>query len=178
MKNFNADQLKKLEYLAYIVSVIVFLIVIFMRKIHVNSSIDFSFLPGIYSTLNTICAVLLIIGVKAIKDHKKELHRKLMTTAFIISGVFLLLYVLYHITTPETKFCNETSWLRAIYFILLITHIVLAGISFPFIIFTFLRGYTEQFDRHKRLAKWIFPIWLYVCITGPICYLLLYPCCK
>ena len=123
MKKFTDSDIRKYDLFAYIASVIVFLLIVFMRKIHFESSIDFRI------------------------------------------TVFLRMYVLYHITNSDTKFCRQDSIVRLIYFFILITHIVLAAISFPFIIFTFIRGYTEQFERHKKLAYWVFPVWLYVCIT-------------
>ncbi|MBK7467241.1 MAG: DUF420 domain-containing protein [Saprospiraceae bacterium] len=176
MKKFTDSDIRKYDLFAYIASVIVFLLIVFMRKIHFESSIDFRILPAIYSSLNAIAAILLILAYRAIKNKNVELHRRLMTTAIVISTVFLMMYVLYHITNSDTKFCRQDSIVRLIYFFILITHIVLAAISFPFIIFTFIRGYTEQFERHKKLAYWVFPVWLYVCITGPICYLMLFPC--
>ncbi len=176
MKKYSESQIKTMDYLAYAASAIVFLLVVFMRKIHFETSIDFRILPMIYSILNAIAAFILVFAYRAIKSGNVILHQKLMTTAIVISTVFLMLYVLYHVTNADTKFCKTDSVVRAIYFFILITHIILAAISFPFIIFTFIRGYAGQFDKHKKLAYWVFPIWLYVCITGPICYLMLYPC--
>ncbi|MDQ3140904.1 MAG: DUF420 domain-containing protein [Bacteroidota bacterium] len=148
-----------------------------MRKIHIDSSIDFSFLPAVYSSLNAFCAVILIIAYIHIRKGKIDTHRRLMKTAVIISSLFLFGYVLYHTTTPETLFCKQGP-IRTIYFILLISHVILAAVSFPFVVFTFIRGLTGQVARHKKLARWVFPIWLYVCISGPLCYVLLYPCYK
>ena len=94
-----------------------------------------------------------------------------------LSLLFLLSYVAYHTTTEETKYCAEGA-IRYVYFFLLITHVVLAGIIFPFILFTFVRAVTGQFDRHKKLAKYVYPLWLYVAITGPVLFLMLMPCYK
>ena len=99
----------------------------------------------------------------------------MMIIALSLSAAFLLMYVLYHITTPEVKYCGEGA-IRTIYFLLLITHVVLAAVSFPFILFTFVRGYTMQVEKHKAMAKYVFWIWLYVSLTGPIVYLMLRPC--
>jgi putative membrane protein len=90
------------------------------------------------------------------------------------SALFLLSYVLYHFTTPETRFGGE-GVIRYIYFFILITHIILAALTLPFILLTFNRAYTDQFDRHRKMARWVFPLWLYVAVTGPICYLMLKP---
>jgi putative membrane protein len=82
--------------------------------------------------------------------------------------------VSYHFTTPETKF-GGTGTLKTVYFILLISHIILAAVSFPFILFTWIYGFTNQVQKHRRMAKYVFPVWLYVAVTGPICYLMLRP---
>jgi len=119
----------------------------------------------------------LIIAYWHIKNRRIVQHQKIMTSAMLTSFIFLLCYVLYHITTPETMYCKE-GVIRYVYFFLLISHVILAAISFPFVLFTFVRGYTRQDEAHKKMARWIFPIWLYVCITGPLCYLMLYPCYK
>jgi len=116
-----------------------------------------------------------MIGYVQIRKKNKENHQRYMTMAMIMSLIFLILYVTYHITTPETLYCGK-GFLRIIYFLLLISHIVLAAVSFPLILITYVRGYLDKTTEHRRLARWVFPIWLYVCITGPICYLMLRPC--
>ena len=92
----------------------------------------------------------------------------------VCSALFLLCYVAYHFTTPETKFGGEGS-IRIVYFVLLISHIVLAAVSFPLILFTWIFGFTGQVTRHRKFSKITFPMWLYVAITGPACYLMLRP---
>jgi putative membrane protein len=167
---------KKLNRYAWLFSAAVFLLVLFMRRIRLDLGVDLSFLPAVYSVLNTITFVLLLLAFYFIR-YKKNVaaHQRLMTGAVILSGLFLILYVLYHITNAETSFCQQGS-IRTIYFFLLITHIILAAIILPFILFTYIRAYTAQFARHKRLARWVWPIWLYVALTGPVIYLLLLPC--
>ncbi len=172
---WSDKSIKRINNTATGLSIIILLFVVFMRKIHLDLSMDFSFLPKVYSTLNTICAIVLISAYIQIRKGNIQNHKKLMTTAIIISFVFLLCYVLYHITSEEVKFCG-TGAIRIFYFVLLISHIVLSGISFPFILFTYIRGLTDQVQRHKRMAKIIFPIWLYICMSGPLCYILIYPC--
>ena len=162
---------------AYCISIVVLTVVILMRKIHIDTRVDFSFLPPVYSLLNLVCAIILIFALRAIKSKNVLLHKKLVTIALLVSTAFLMMYVLYHITTPETKYCGD-GLKRIIYFILLISHVILAGASFPFILFTYVRGLTEQFERHKKMARWVYWIWLYICISGPICYLFLMPCYK
>ncbi len=167
---------KKLNRVAWVLSIIVFALVVSMRRFKVDSSIDFSFLPAVYSTLNFVTFLLLLGGFYFIRCRKDmAVHRKFMQSALITSVLFLLGYVVYHITTPETLFCQEGS-IRYVYFFLLITHIVLAAVILPFILFTFIRAYTGQYARHKKMARWVYPLWLYVAATGPILYLMLLPC--
>jgi putative membrane protein len=167
---------KKLNRYAWVFSAAVFLLVLFMRRIKVDVGVELSFLPAVYSVLNTITFFLLLLAFYFIK-YKKDVptHQKLMSGAVLLSGLFLILYVLYHITSAETLFCQE-GLIRNVYFVLLISHIVLAAIILPFILFTYIRAYTAQFPRHKKLARWVWPLWLYVALTGPVIYLLLLPC--
>ena len=98
-----------------------------------------------------------------------------MQIAILGSALFLILYVLYHFTSTETSYCGEGNW-RYVYFFILITHIVLAAVILPFILFTYIRAYIGDFSRHKKLAKRVWPLWVYVSMTGPIVYLMLRPC--
>lgn len=165
---------KKLNRWAYVVSAVVLLLVGLMRRVKIDLGIDFSFLPPFHASLNTICAFLLLLALWYIKNGQVEMHRKTIYSAMACSALFLLSYVLYHFTTPETRYGGE-GIMRAVYFFILITHVVLAAVILPFVLFTFTRAYTGQFDRHKKMARWVFPLWLYVAITGPICYLMLKP---
>lgn len=172
----NTALAKKLNLYATIVSAVVLLLVATMRQIpRLDLGIDFSFLPAVYSFMNLLAAVFLILALNYIRQKKVEQHRKMMFVALSMSFLFLLMYVLYHITTPEIKYCGEGA-MRTVYFLLLITHVVLAAVSFPFILFTFIRGYTMQVEKHKKMARWVYWVWLYVSITGPVVYLMLRPC--
>ena len=171
----NKSLEKKLNTLSWIVSIVVFLVVVMMRRIKIDTDIDFTFLPPLYSALNGITAVLLIIALMYIKKGMAQQHRKVMTAALITSMLFLVCYVIYHITTPETTYCQEGA-IRYVYFTLLISHIVLAAVILPFILFTYIRAFTNQFERHKAIARWVFPLWLYVAASGPVIYLMLRPC--
>ena len=172
----NLQLAKKLNTYAVIVSAAVLILVASMRQIpRLDLGIDFSFLPAIYSVTNALVAAFLIRALLFIKQKRIAEHKKMITTALFLSAAFLLMYVLYHITTPEIKYCGEGT-IRTVYFLLLITHVVLAAISFPFILFTYIRGFTMQVEKHKAMSKYVFWIWLYVSITGPIVYLMLRPC--
>jgi putative membrane protein len=165
---------KKLNTLAYVVSVVVLLLVGLMRRVKIETDIDFGFLPPVHASLNALTAVILVVAFIHIKNGRVEQHRKAIYAAMFTSALFLLSYVLYHFTTPETRFGGE-GVIRYIYFFILITHIILAALTLPFILLTFNRAYTDQFDRHRKMARWVFPLWLYVAVTGPICYLMLKP---
>jgi len=133
-----------------------------------------SFLPAIYATINGITAVVLIAGVLAIKNGKRKLHQRLMTSAIALSVVFLVMYVAYHMTTDSTKFGGE-GIIKSVYFFILISHILLSIAVIPLVMITYVRALAEKFDRHKKIAKITFPIWLYVAITGVIVYLMISP---
>jgi putative membrane protein len=133
-----------------------------------------SFLPRIYATINGITAVVLVAGVLAIKNGKTQLHKQLMTTAIALSVVFLVMYVAYHMTTDSTKFGGE-GMIRNVYFIILITHIILSIAVIPLVMITYVRALAQKFDKHKKIAKITFPIWLYVAVTGVIVYLMISP---
>ncbi|MCF8279927.1 MAG: DUF420 domain-containing protein [Bacteroidales bacterium] len=165
---------KKLNLVAWAVTIVVLLLVSLMHRFHLETSINFKFLPAVYSGLNALTAISLVAGLYFIKNKQKEKHEKAMTLAMFLSLLFLLGYVLYHVTNADTKFLGE-GWIRPVYFFLLITHIVLAAVIFPFILFTYIRAFTGQFARHKKMARWVYWFWLYVAVTGPILYLMIKP---
>lgn len=133
-----------------------------------------TFLPPIYATINAITAILLVLAFFAIKNKKIALHKKLMTTAIFASVVFLVMYVAYHMTSDSTKFGGEGG-VKYVYYFILITHIVLSIIVIPFVLTTYVRAITNNFERHKKIARITFPIWLYVAVTGVIVYIMIAP---
>jgi putative membrane protein len=135
---------------------------------------DLSFLPPIYATLNGFTAVFLVTAVVAIKNGNRKLHEALMKTNISLSAAFLVMYVLYHMTSDSTPFGGEGS-IRYVYYFILITHILLSICVIPMVLFTYLRAWLGNFERHKALAKFTFPIWLYVAVTGVIVYLMISP---
>ena len=165
---------KRLNRWAYVVSAVVLLLVGLMRRVKFDLGVDFSFLPPLHASLNALCAVILVVALWHIKNGRVQQHRQAIYAAMVCSALFLISYVLYHFTTPETRY-GGVGAMRTVYFSLLITHVVLAAIILPFVLFTFTRAYTGQYERHKKMARWVFPIWLYVAISGPICYLMLKP---
>lgn len=145
--------------------------ILFSVKIDINLPI---FLPPVYATINAVTSIILIIAVWSIKKGNKKLHEKLMKTALTLSAVFLILYVIYHMTSESTKFGGETN-LKIFYFIILISHIILSILVIPFVLITFVRGITNQIALHKKIAKITFPLWLYVTISGVLVYILIAP---
>ena len=133
-----------------------------------------TFLPPIYASINGLTAILLVSAVIAIKNGNRKLHERLMTSAIACSVVFLIMYVAYHLSSDSTKFGGE-GWIRYVYFPLLITHILLSIIIIPLVLFTYVRALSQSFDRHKKLARITFPLWLYVAVTGVIVYLMIAP---
>lgn len=180
---------KKLNRITWAITVVVLLLVSTMHTLpKFFSGIDFSYLPSVYSTLNAVTALLLIAALYFIKNGLVEKHRKTMNAAVICSALFLLGYVIYHFTYEDVKFGDANydgmldeveraavAGVRPFYLTILITHIILAGVILPFILFTYIRAYTNQFARHKKMARWVYWIWLYVAITGPILYLMIEP---
>ena len=133
-----------------------------------------TFLPPIYATINGVTALVLVVAVIAIKNGKRQLHERLMKFAIALSVAFLVMYVAYHMTSDSTKFGGE-GFIRYIYYFILITHILLSIVIIPFVLITYVRAITNNFERHKKIAKITFPMWLYVAVTGVIVYLLISP---
>jgi putative membrane protein len=183
---------KKLGIVAWIITAAVLVLVGLMRRpelrISLPPNVSLSFLPAFHAGVNTLAALTLVGALIAVKKGNIALHRKFILGAMGLSVLFLLSYVSYHFTSAEVLYGDANfngkledleraavAGSRPAYLILLISHIVLAGISLPFILFTFIAGWTNRFAAHRKLARWVFPLWLYVAITGPICYWMLRP---
>jgi putative membrane protein len=135
---------------------------------------DFSFLPPIYASVNGLTALLLISAVAAVRSGRRKLHENLMKVCMMLSALFLVMYVIYHMTSDSTPYGGAGA-IRYVYFFLLITHIVFSVVIIPMVLFTFVRGLSGNFERHKALAKYAFPLWLYVAVTGVIIYIMISP---
>jgi putative membrane protein len=133
-----------------------------------------SFLPPIYAAINGLTAILLVAAVIAIKNRNRKLHENLMKSAIACSVAFLGMYVAYHMTSDSTKFGGEGA-IKYLYYFILITHIILSIIIIPLVLTTYVKAWSEQFDKHKKIAKITFPIWLYVAVTGVVVYLMISP---
>lgn len=130
-------------------------------------------LPAVNATLNAVSAILLVAGYLLIRQRRIEEHRRIMLTAFATSTMFLISYVVYHASVGSRPFEGQGA-VRRLYFTILISHIILAATVPPLAIITLIRGLSGRYDRHRRIARWTLPIWLYVSVTGVIVYLMLY----
>ena len=130
-------------------------------------------LPTLNAFLNATSAALLMLGVKQIYAKNVEAHKRFMVSAFVVSTLFLVSYLVYHFNVGSVGFTG-TGWIRPVYFLILITHSVLAVLVPPMAIITLYRAWRGDFERHRRIARWTYPIWLYVSFTGVVVYLLLY----
>ncbi len=179
---------RSLKILIWVVSVVVLLLVGAMRqyKLPVPDGWDVGFLPAVNAILNASTAVALIFSLYFIKQKNVVAHRNANGIALGLSVLFLLCYVVYHFTTPEVKFGDidhdgllsaaETAavaGVRPAYLTILFSHIILAGILLPFILLTTLRALVGKYEIHRKMARYVWPLWLYVAVTGPIVYLML-----
>jgi putative membrane protein len=133
-----------------------------------------TFLPPIYASINGLTAIVLIIAVLAIKKGNRRLHERLMKSAIALSVCFLLMYIAYHMTSDSTAFGGE-GLIKYVYYFILITHIILSIAVIPFVLITYVRAISSNFERHKKIARITFPLWLYVAITGVVVYLMIAP---
>jgi putative membrane protein len=133
-----------------------------------------TFLPPIYALINAVTAMLLILAVYSIKNGEIKKHQRLMQSAIACSVVFLIMYVAYHMTSDSTPY-GGVGFVRIVYFFILVSHIVLSVVVIPLVLITYVKALAERFDKHKKIAKITFPIWLYVAVTGVIVYLMIAP---
>ena len=167
---------KTAKILIYTVSFVVFAAVVLLSKIKLT--LDLPFNPHVFATvsaiINSMVALLLVAGLVTVKQKKYELHKKIMMTAIVLSVLFLLSYIAHHLLTDETKFGGE-GMIRTIYYVILFTHIPLAGIILPFILFTAYRALIGEYEAHKKLTRITWPVWVYVAVTGVVVYWMISP---
>jgi len=133
-----------------------------------------TFLPPIYASINGFTAIVLVAAVVMIKNGNRIAHERLMKLAIILSCCFLLLYIGYHMTSESTTFGGEGA-IKYVYYFILISHIILSVAVIPLVLITYVKALAQRFDKHKKIAKITFPLWLYVAITGVIVYLMISP---
>lgn len=160
-----------INVVSVVVPIVVAILISFENKLYFGEwTKNLSHIIGLINTLTTIA---LLFGLVFIKQSKVHLHRTMMTIAFVLGALFLVCYILYHISNPANKFSGEGS-IRYVYFFILITHIGLSLIVLPMVLRAMFFAMTKQFERHKKIVRFAYPIWLYVSTTGVIVYLLLY----
>ncbi len=167
---------KQAKWLIGIFSFVVFAVVVLLGrvKLDVNLGFDIHIFAKINAIINSTIAILLVAALVAVKTKKFLLHKRLMMSALILSILFLVSYIAHHLLSGDTKYGGEGT-IRTVYYVILITHIFLAAIILPFILFTAYRGLTGEYALHKKLAKITWPLWFYVAVTGPIVYLMISP---
>jgi putative membrane protein len=174
MRNAWAERLLS-QGLIWGVSIAIPLAVIVLLSLpRVEIGLDTSFIPRLNALINTSVSILLLIGYVLIRRRQRELHRKVMVSAFGLSVLFLVLYVLYHLTHEEVRY-GGTGFMRAVYLFILITHIGLSLFIVPLALFTLRPALLGRYGNHRRLARWTFPLWLYVSVTGVLVYVFLAP---
>lgn len=155
-------------------SIAIPLLVAILFGVKIPNATPLTFLPPIYASINGITAILLVIAFFAIKSGKMKLHQRLMKTCIILSVAFLAMYMAYHMTSDSTPFGGR-GWVRNVYFFILISHILLSIVIIPLVLITFVRGLFEEYKRHAKIARYTFPLWLYVAISGVVVYLMISP---
>ncbi len=181
---------KKAHILIWIFSAIVFLAVTILDKITLDVNLGFN--PHIFAMLsagvNSIVSVLLVVGLLFVKQKKYQLHKNTMMFTMALSVLFLVFYIAHHLFTGETKYgdinhdgllsddeISLAGTMRYVYYVIISTHVTLAGIVMPFVLYSAYRGLTGEFSLHKKMVRYTFPIWLYVAVTGVIVYLMISP---
>jgi len=166
----------KAKLIIWFFSIAVFLVIVSLKYIHFDADLGFN--PHLFATANALTngtvAILLVAALVAVKRKNFIVHKRLMLSAMVLSFIFLISYVAHHMLTGDTAYPKEAP-MRTFYILVLISHIVLAAVILPFILFTAYRGLTADFNAHKKIARITWPIWLYVAISGVIVYWMISP---
>ncbi|MBJ6369328.1 DUF420 domain-containing protein [Snuella sedimenti] len=170
----NIKDEKKYNKWIVVLSVLIPLVVAILFGVKIPNVEPLTFLPPIYASINALTATVLILAFIAIRNKKIILHKRLMTSAIMLSVCFLVMYVAYHMTSDSTKYGGE-GLIKYIYYFVLLTHILLSIVVIPFVLITYVRAITNNIEKHKKIAKITFPLWLYVAITGVVVYIMISP---
>ena len=158
----------------WVVSILIPIVVAILFMIRIPNVAPLDFLPPIYASINGLTAIILILAFSAIRKKNISLHEKLMKIAISLSVIFLVMYVAYHMTSDPTPY-GGTGVLRPLYFFILISHIILSIGIIPLVLITYVRAISKLFLDHKKIARFTFPIWMYIAVTGVIIYLMISP---
>ena len=156
------------------VSILIPVVVAVLFRIRLEGVQPLTFLPPIYAAINGYTALILLIALWAIKQRKITLHEQLMKTAIGLSLAFLVMYVIYHLTSDPTPYGGE-GWMKTLYYFILISHILLSVAIIPLVLISYVRAISQQFTAHRKIARITFPIWLYIAVTGVLIYLMISP---
>jgi len=170
MKNY----VKKYNIWIWVVSILIPVVVAILFMIRIPNVAPLDFLPPIYASINGLTAIILILAFSAIRKKNISLHEKLMKIAISLSVIFLVMYVAYHMTSDPTPY-GGSGVLRPLYFFILISHIILSIGIIPLVLITYVRAISKLFLDHKKIARFTFPIWMYIAVTGVIIYLMISP---
>ena len=173
MEEFSTRE-KKFNRWITVISIAIPLVVVLLFAYKIPNVEPLSFLPPIYAVINGLTAILLVMAVVAIKNGKRSLHQKLINTCIVLSALFLTMYVAYHMTSETTIYGGE-GFMKYLYYFILLTHIVLSISVIPLVLITYSKAYLGDFVIHRLWAKFTFPIWLYVAVTGVVVYLMISP---
>jgi len=165
---------KKYNIWIWILSIVIPVTVAVLFSVKIPGVQRMAFLPPIYATINGLTAILLVVAVFQIKKGNRKIHERIMKLCIVLSALFLVMYVTYHMTSDSTSY-EGVGVLRYVYFFILISHILLSVGVIPFVLITYVRALLGNFEKHKKIAKITFPIWLYVAISGVIVYLMISP---
>jgi putative membrane protein len=167
---------KLANVLIIVFSIVVFVAVVFLSRIKVDLDLPFDVhvFAKVNAIINSVVSFLLLVGLLAVKRSRYALHKKVMMTAMVLSFLFLVSYICHHLLSDSTSFGGEGA-IKIVYYIILISHILLAAIILPFILFTSYRALVAEWPAHKKLARITWPIWFYVSVTGVIVYLMISP---
>jgi putative membrane protein len=172
MQNEILDD-KKYNKLIVVLSIIIPVAVAILFGVKIDVTLPV-FLPPIYASINALTAFVLVMAFIAIQKKKIALHKRLMKFAIALSVLFLIMYIAYHMTSDSTKFGGE-GFVKYTYYFILLTHILLSIIVIPFVLITYVRAITNNIEKHKKIAKITFPLWLYVATTGVIVFIMISP---
>jgi putative membrane protein len=165
---------KAYNRLIWLLSIAIPVVVAILFTVKIPGVERLGFLPPIYASINGLTAVILVAALLAVKNKKFTLHENLMKSAISLSVIFLVMYVIYHMTSESTPYGGEGN-IRYVYYFILVSHILLSIIIIPLVLFTYVKAIKQKFEQHRKLAKITFPIWLYVAITGVVVYLMISP---
>lgn len=173
MKNNDRSYLILIAILSVAVPLLVAFL-LFMPQTGKLGNVDVTFLPKLHALLNSLTAIALLTGYYFVKNKNIRGHRFAMITAFTLSAFFLISYVTYHFQAAPTKYGGEGT-LKTIYYVILITHIVLAAVIVPLVLLSVYFAVSDQVNRHRNISRWTFPLWLYVAVTGVVVYFMIAP---